>query len=129
MDDRPSTNDMGFLAPVNEERLARFFALGRAERIARALQHQINPAEMSRWAARCPEEVPLIGNEYFFIAETLADNETPGGARVSATPPLPDPVAMRRPGAALSGSRPGARRVTRDERVPHSAGSTRAGGR
>lgn len=60
---------------VNEKRLARFLALPRAERIARALQWQINLGEMLAWASRFPREPPVVNGEWFFITYDLADAE------------------------------------------------------
>jgi hypothetical protein len=111
----------GLDSQVDEERLARFLAMAPGERVARALQHEINPAEMSRWAARYPNEVPLLNGEYFYIAETLADNETPGGHRVQTTAPsrptraLCAGAALNQPRAVLSG-RTGAREADRGGR-------------
>ena len=60
---------------INDERLARFLALPRAERIARALQWQINLGEMLAWASRYPKEPPIVNGEWFFITDDLADAE------------------------------------------------------
>jgi hypothetical protein len=65
-----------FSLAVNEERLARFLALPRAERIARALQWQLNLGEMLSWASRFPTEPPLVDGEWFFISCDLADCES-----------------------------------------------------
>ena len=60
---------------VSQPRLKRFLALPPGERIARALQWQINLGEMLAWAARYPSEPPLIDGEWFFITQDLADDE------------------------------------------------------
>ena len=105
--DRTGPRGLGgrFSLAVDPERLERFMACGRAERIARARQWQITMGEMFSWAARCPDEVPLINGELFFIAESLADNET----REPAAPARP--AGIHRPGAALSEPRPAATNV------------------
>ena len=59
--------------PVNPDRLARFLALPKAERIVLAEHFAINKAEMFQWAGRLPQEVPLVNGEFFFIAGFMAD--------------------------------------------------------
>jgi hypothetical protein len=60
---------------VDPERLQRMWAMTPAQRIVAARAGQLSLAEMQRWAARRPHEVPLVDSEYFFIVALLADNE------------------------------------------------------
>lgn len=55
-------------APINPERMSRFLALPRAERVVLAEQFAVNKAEMLEWASRFPHEVPRVDDEFFFIA-------------------------------------------------------------
>jgi len=61
---------------VDPERLQRMWALTPAERLAAARRGQFTLGEMLRWAARRPQEVPLVAGELFFIAALSADNES-----------------------------------------------------
>jgi hypothetical protein len=65
---------------VDPERLARMWAMSRAERVAAAQQGQFSLGEMLRWAARTPYEVPTVNGvrlngpgEFFFITAYSAD--------------------------------------------------------
>jgi hypothetical protein len=67
---------------VDPERLARMWAMSRAERVAAAQQGQLSLGEMLRWAARAPQEVPTVNGprlngpgEFFFITAYSADAE------------------------------------------------------
>ena len=60
---------------VDPERLARMWALKPAERLAAARRGQFTLGEMLRWAARRPQEVPLVAGEFFFIAALSADSD------------------------------------------------------
>ena len=67
---------------VDPERLARMWAMSRAERVAAAQQGQFSLGEMLRWAARAPHEVPTVNGprltgpgEFFFITAHSADAE------------------------------------------------------
>ena len=60
-------------APVNPARLARFFALPRAQRVELAEQFRMNKAEMFEWASCYRPEVPLVNGEFFFIALFMGD--------------------------------------------------------
>ncbi len=62
---------------VDPERLARMWAMSRAERLAAAQQGQLSLGEMLRWAARAPQEIPTVNGprlngpgEFFFIITT-----------------------------------------------------------
>ena len=59
----------------NEQRLAEFWKLTTAERVAMAQQGRLTLGEMLRWAARHPDEVPLVDGEFFFITGLLADSD------------------------------------------------------
>ena len=61
---------------VDPERLQRMWALKPAERLAAARRGQFTLGEMLRWAARRPQEVPLVAGEFFFIAALSADSES-----------------------------------------------------
>ena len=61
---------------VDPERLQRMWALTPAERLAAARRGQFTLGEMLRWAARRPQEVPLVAGEFFFIAALSADSES-----------------------------------------------------
>jgi hypothetical protein len=52
------------------------WALTPAERLAAARRGQFTLGEMLRWAARRPQEVPLVDGEFFFIAALSADSES-----------------------------------------------------
>ena len=64
---------------VDPERLQRMWALKPAERLAAARRGQFTLGEMLRWAARRPQEVPLVAGEFFFIAALSADSERERG--------------------------------------------------
>jgi hypothetical protein len=53
---------------VNPERLERMWKLTAQQRVDAARRGEFTLGEMLRWAARRPHEVPLVGNEFFFIA-------------------------------------------------------------
>ena len=61
---------------TDAERLQRMWAMTPAQRVQAARDGQLSLGEMQRWAARAPNEVPLVNGEFFFIAALLADNET-----------------------------------------------------
>jgi hypothetical protein len=58
---------------VDDERLARMWALSRSERVAAAQRGQFTLGEMLRWASRRPDEVPLLDGNFFFITALSAD--------------------------------------------------------
>lgn len=60
-------------APINPERMTRFLALPRAERVVLAEQFALNKAELLEWASRFPHEVPRVDGEFFFIALFMGD--------------------------------------------------------
>jgi hypothetical protein len=53
---------------TTDERLARMWALTAAQRLQEARHGRLTLAEMLRWASRATHEVPLVNNEFFFIA-------------------------------------------------------------
>ena len=52
---------------VDQQRLARMWALTAEQRRHAAESGHLTLGEMLRWAARAPHEVPLINGEFFFI--------------------------------------------------------------
>ena len=52
---------------VDDERLARMWAMTAEQRRHAAQAGHLTLAEMLRWAARAPGEVPLVDGEFFFI--------------------------------------------------------------
>lgn len=60
---------------LDPDRLARMWAMTPAQRRHSAQHGQLSLAEMQRWAARYPDEVPLVNGEFFYITALLADNE------------------------------------------------------
>jgi hypothetical protein len=60
---------------IDHERLAQLWRMTRQERVAMAQQGKLTLGEMLRWAARAPEEVPIVNGEFFFITALLADND------------------------------------------------------
>jgi len=53
---------------VNPERLERMWQMTAQQRVAAAREGKLTLGEMLRWASRRPGEVPLVNNEFFFIA-------------------------------------------------------------
>lgn len=51
----------------------RLDALGPAGRLALYERGELSLTDLSVWAARYPEEVPLVNGEYAWIGLTLAD--------------------------------------------------------
>src|SRR5436190_5718602 len=60
---------------IDQERLAQLWRMTPQERVAMAQQGKLTLGEMLRWAARAPEEVPIVDGEFFFITALLADND------------------------------------------------------
>jgi hypothetical protein len=60
---------------IDPERLQRVWAMSPDQRCQAARQGQLSLGEMLRWAARMPQEVPLVNGEFFFIAAHSADHE------------------------------------------------------
>ena len=58
---------------TTEERLARMWSMSSQQRIAAAQRGEFTLGEMLRWASRCPNEVPLVDGEFFFITAHSAD--------------------------------------------------------
>src|SRR6188472_2203234 len=95
---------------IDQERLAQLWRTTAQQRVAMAQQGKLTLGEMLRWAARAPEEVPIVNGEFFFITALLADNDDDADAPpAAATPhgrrhtPGRAASAMR---ASVSGSRP-----------------------
>jgi hypothetical protein len=70
---------------ADPRRLARMWAMSRAQRVTAARHGQFTLGEMLRWASRLPNEVPLVNGELFFIAARCADANEPNPLSVSAT--------------------------------------------
>ena len=60
---------------VDPDRLGRLWAMTAQQRCQAAGEGQFSLGEMLRWAARAPEQVPLVSGEFFFIAAVSADGE------------------------------------------------------
>jgi hypothetical protein len=52
---------------VDPDRLARMWKLKPAQRREAAQTGRLTLGEMLRWAARAPQEVPIVDGEFFFI--------------------------------------------------------------
>ena len=52
---------------LDPERLQRMWAMTPVQRLQAAQTGRLTLAEMLRWAARSPHEVPLVNGEFFFI--------------------------------------------------------------
>jgi len=60
-------------AHVDPERLARMWSLTTDEREAAARRGELSLGEMCKWAARYPDEIEIVNNEFWFIALRMAD--------------------------------------------------------
>ena len=60
---------------VDDERLARMWAMTPTQRNAAAGQGEFSLGEMLKWASRRPQEVELVDGEFFFITAFSADAE------------------------------------------------------
>src|SRR5438067_2150774 len=69
---------------IDPERLAQLSRMTPQERVAMAQQGKLTLGEMLRWAARTPEEVPIVDGEFFFITALLADNDDDPDAAATA---------------------------------------------
>jgi hypothetical protein len=58
---------------VHPERLEQMWQLTPAQRLGAARRGKLTLGEMLRWAARAPDEVPLVNGEFFFISLLSAD--------------------------------------------------------
>jgi hypothetical protein len=58
---------------TSDERLERIWKMSRQQRLAAAQRGELTLGEMLRWAARRPNEVPLVDGEFFFITAVSAD--------------------------------------------------------
>jgi hypothetical protein len=67
----PSTDTSTIAAGLS--RAERLEALGRAGRLGRYERGELSIADLSLWAARYPEEAPLVNGEFAWISLTLAD--------------------------------------------------------
>ena len=64
---------------VDPDRLDRLWAMTAPQRRQAARDGQFSLGEMLRWAARAPEQVPLLNGEFFFIAAMSVDREPSEG--------------------------------------------------
>ena len=62
---------------VDPDRLDRLWAMTPPQRRQATREGRFSLGEMLRWAARAPEQVPLVNGEFFFIAAQLADDDDP----------------------------------------------------
>jgi hypothetical protein len=62
---------------VDRERLQRMWSMRPVDRDAAARRGEFSLGEMLAWARRAPDEIELVNGEFWFIAEQLADTETP----------------------------------------------------
>ena len=62
--------------PSKPEIVSRLDAMSPAERLA-ASRTTFTPHERAVWAARFPDEVPLVNDEYEWIALLSADRDSP----------------------------------------------------
>ena len=53
---------------IDEDRLDRMWRMSADERCAAARRGELSLGEMLKWASRCPHEVPIVNDEFFFIA-------------------------------------------------------------
>jgi hypothetical protein len=60
---------------IDSERLEQMWQLTPAQRIRAAYRGNFTLAEMLRWAARTPDEVPLVNDEFFFISYFETDDD------------------------------------------------------
>ena len=60
-------------AATGLSRAARLNALGASGRLARYERGELSLADLSVWAARFPDEAPLVNGEFAWIGLTLAD--------------------------------------------------------
>lgn len=91
---------------IDPERLERMWAMTPAQRRQAADRGQLSLGEMLRWAARHPDEVPLVDDEFFFITGLLADSVETGEAAAfwrGDHVPLPEgPAASETPAASTA---------------------------
>jgi hypothetical protein len=53
---------------VDPDRLAQIWAMTPTQRLQAAQRGRLTLAEMLRWSARFPNEIPLVDGDFFFIA-------------------------------------------------------------
>jgi len=82
---RPANRQAGSAA----EEIEALWAMTRAERIAAMWRSELTRLQLSKWSSRAPHEVPLLGDEFAWIAM-----RTPEWAEVN-DPPHPGPVDPR----------------------------------
>lgn len=58
---------------TGSSRAGRLDALGPAGRLERYERGELSLADLSVWAARYPDEPPLVNGEFAWIGHTLAD--------------------------------------------------------
>ena len=63
---------------VRPERIERMWQMTAAQRVEAARQGQFTLGEMLRWAARRPDELDLVDNEFWFITAFSADAAAEG---------------------------------------------------
>jgi len=63
---------------VRPERIERMWQMTAAQRVEAARQGQFTLGEMLRWAARHPDELDLVDNEFWFITAFSADAAAEG---------------------------------------------------
>jgi phytoene dehydrogenase-like protein len=89
---------------IDPERLERMSAMTPAQRRQAADRGQLSLGEMLRWAARHPDEVPLVDGEFSFMTGLLADSPETGEAACfwrGDHVPLPEgPAASQTPAAS-----------------------------
>ncbi len=69
----PSTASPARGFVVTSDRAERLERMGVAERMRRYERGEHSLADLSVWAARYPEEAPLVNGEFAWIGLTLAD--------------------------------------------------------
>ena len=60
---------------VDRERREQMWQLTPAQRVRAAYRGNFTLGEMLHWAARAPQEVPLVNGEFFFISYFEADDD------------------------------------------------------
>ena len=60
---------------VDRERREQMWQLTPAQRVRAACRGNFTLGEMLHWAARAPQEVPLVNGEFFFISYFEADDD------------------------------------------------------
>ena len=79
-------------ARTAEEEIEALWAMTRAERVAAMWRSQLTRLQLSKWSSRTPHEVPLLGDEFAWIAM-----RTPEWAEAKDPPPAAVEPARQRP--------------------------------